>query len=648
LRPSHKLRGPPALADASIEDLMNVEVTSVSRKEQKLSKTAAAVFVITQEDIRRSGATNIPDLLRMVPGVDVAQIDGTHWAISIRGFSDLYGDKVLVLIDGRSVYRNTDSGVAWDEMDMPLEDIDRIEVIRGPGGTVWGANAMNGVINVITKTSNDTHGGLVTASASSQTSAGGLIQYGGTLGTGGSYRVFDKYFNIANADSERKGPASDGSHGFHEGFRTDWSLSPRTSLTVQGDLVQTEGGETLTNVVFSSLLPLTKSTLNDETKYTSGNVLGRWNHTLANGSDMSLQVYDDYYVRAGQGLRESSNTFDLDFKHHLAIGSRHDVVWGVGFRTLESTFIPGYNVDFLPLQRTDNLVSAFVQDEIRLADSLSLTVGSKFEHNSYTGFEYEPSAQLAWAVNSRQTLWASAARTIRQPSRRDFGLDVDLAILQLGNGAFGVLELQGATKVKAENLLDFELGHRAQITKRLSIDSVVFQSLYSHLGAYEPGVPSFEASAVPPHLVVPLILAYPAHAHDYGAEVFASWNLNHRWKLSPGYSVLHMNVVDPSGQGTLLQLPGNSPRHTFEVRSFLNLTRNVDWDASLSSVGSLTNTPGYTRLDTRLGWRLGESMEFSLVGQNLLTPRHAEYADQYSIAHTLIQRTVFGKITWRF
>ena len=636
------------LADASLEDLMNIQVTSVSKKEQTLSKTAAAVFVIDKEDIHRSGATNIPDLLRMAPGVDVAQIDGGHWAISIRGFSDVYGDKVLVLIDGRSVYNETFSGVTWEAMDMPLEDIERIEVIRGPGGTVWGANAVNGVINIITKSAKATQGGLLSADASSRTNAGGLVQYGGKIGSAGTYRVFDKYFNIAPAVPAGQLPALDGSHGFHEGFRSDWDLSPRDSLTVEGDVLQTEGGATSVNAVIANALPFVTKTIPDEIRYASGSIVGLWNHTMANGSDMSLEINDERHVWRSQGIRESSNSFDVDFHHHLAIGTRQDVVWGFDFRTVQASFVPGVSITIASPASPSNLYSVFVQDEIKIADSLSLTLGSKLEHNSYTGFEYEPSAQLTWAVTDRHTLWASAARAIRQPAQLDVGLEADAAVVPLGNGAAGIVEQFGTPNVQAEKLLDFELGHRAQINSHLSVDSVVFLSSYRNLGAFEPGNPFFTVSDGPPHVAIPLILDYKAYAHDYGAEVFATWTAAHRWKLIPEFSVLHMNEVDPTGQKVLLVDPGNSPRHSFGVRSLLNLGHNLHWDASLSSVGAITNTPGYTRVDTRLGWRLGESIEVSLVGQNLLTPRHAEYPDQYGIGHTLVGRTVFLKTTWRF
>jgi iron complex outermembrane recepter protein len=637
----------PDVSQMSLEDLMNVQVTSVSKKEQKLSETPAAIYVIDQAEIRRSGAINIPDLLRQVPGVNVAQMDGGHWVISIRGFSDLYGNKVLVLIDGRSTYRTTFSGVRWDEMDMVLEDIERIEVIRGPGGTVWGANAMNGVINIITKSAQDTRGGLAAASAGSRTNASGLTRYGGSLGSGGAYRVFGKYFNVGTEASARQVPADDDSRGLHAGFRTDWNLGKRDGLVVQGDVVRSQGGETLVNAVSSNALPLT-STFRDEIRYAGVNVMGRWDRAMANGSEMSLQFYHDYYGKTAYGVRESSHTFDLDFHHRLAVGSRNDVVWGFGLRTSASTLGAGYNLKFLPAELTDHLFSVFVQDEISIADSLFLTLGSKFERNSYTGFEYEPSAQLAWVMNSRHTIWASAARAIRQPARLDSGIRLDAAVVPLGDGGFGVVQFTGSQDLDAEQLRDFEIGHRTQINERLSIDSVAFLSLYRSLEAFEPHDPFFTASEGPPHLVIPLVLENSAWADNYGMELFASWNVNSRWRLSPGLSVLRMNLVNRSGDGTTRETPGISPRRSFDARSFLNLRHDLNWDASVSYVGPLSSTPAYARLDTRLGWRLGESVELSLVGQNLQTPRHAEQSDAYLLGHTLIQRRVFGTITGRF
>jgi len=638
------------LLKTNLEDLMNMEVTSVSKKEQKLSKAAAAIYVITQEDIRRSGATNIPDLLRIAPGVDVAKVNANTWAISIRGFNGRYSDKVLVLIDGRTVYTPSFSGVFWDQQDVTLENIERIEIIRGPGGTVWGANAMNGVINIITLNAKAAPGGLVSAVAGSK-GAEGLVQYGGGIGQKGAYRAFGRYFNIDSSSSPNGQEASDGWHGFHGGFRSDWDLSPRDTLTVQGDLFETNERQT-TSQVFSNALPLLRTFTNRIT-VGGGNILGRWNRTLANGSDMSLQVYYDGYHRLDGGLDASQNTVDVDFHHRLIVGRRHEIVWGLGYRVTRDHFTPGFSTTFLPPRRTDSLFSAFVQDEISLTRSLSLTVGSKFEHNAYTGFEYEPSAQLVWAVTGRQAIWLSAARAIRQPSRSDVGLAVDAATYPVNGGAtFGLLKILGAPNPQTEELHDYEAGYRAQVSKPLSLDVMTFQSFYHRLQTSEPGDPYFTTSPGPPHLVFPQFFDYKAHARTYGVELFANWNATDRWRISPGYSLLHMSVVrDPSSQDSAIQLtPGDTPKHQFQVRSLLNLRRNLDWDSSVSYTGRLENgnIPGYTRLDTRIGWRFGESVELSVAGQNLLRPRHPEFHDAYQVLGTEINRSVYGKITWRF
>jgi iron complex outermembrane recepter protein len=636
------------LAQTSLEDLMNIQVTTVSKKEQKLSQVGAAVFVITQEDIRRSGAMNIPDLLRTVPGIHVAQLDANIWAISIRGFTDRYGDKVLVLIDGRSVYSPLTSGVNWDQQDVPLEDIDRIEVIRGPGGTVWGANAVNGVINIITKSAERTQGGLVSVGGGSRESAEGLLQYGGTIGHKGTYRAFGSYGKIGNLPSASGENVADGWHKLHTGVRSDWDLSSRDSMTVQGDLFQSRERQPL-DTLFSNELPR-EAIIQDTITVGAGNILGRWNHTLGNGSDTTLQFYYDGYHRIDRGLNETRNTVDFDFQHHLT-ASRQEIVWGFGYRSTSDYTTPGYAVTYKPAGRRDNLFSAFIQDDIRLNNSLSLILGSKFEHNSYTGFEYEPSAQLVWNMTNRQAFWGSVSRAIRQPSRADFNLDVYAATFLVESGT-AVVNLLGNPNRKAERLHDFELGYRAQISKQLSLDVAAFSSYYYGLQTQEPLQPFYESASV---LTVPFLFDDRAHAHNYGGEIFASWSVTRRWHVSPGYSYLQMHV---SGDSTS-QDPGagaiayESPKHQFQIHSLLNLTRRLEWDTAIYHVGQLVDsgsgaTPSYLRLDTRLGWRVGESLEFSVTGQNLQSSAHAEYHDAFAVLHSLQQRNVIGKVTFRF
>ena len=643
---------PRDLTQFSLEDLMNVHVTSVSKRDQKLSKTGAAMYVINQEDIRRSGATDIPDLLRMVPGVDVAQIDSNQWAVSIRGFNLAFSNKVLVLIDGRSVYVNTFSGALWDVIDVPLEDIERIEVIRGPGGTVWGANAVNGVINIITKHSRDTKGGLVTAGAGSKETAAGLAQYGGDIGSKGTYRVFGQYANVDHSAFSGGQRAADGWHEWHAGFRSDWNLSSRDTLMVSGDLLTTAAGGTMTATFPDA--PPRQAEVDRRLTNTSADVLGRWDHTLANGSDTSLQFYYSALQRDGEaGVNVSNNTADVEFKHHLAAGARNDLVWGLDYRVTTDDVRPvaSYALRINPPHRTDNLFSAFVQDEIQLSRSVFLTLGAKFEHNAYTGFEYEPSAQLVWTATDRHTFWVSAARAIRQPARSDFGAQFNAGIQPLPGGGIALVTLSGSSDVQAENLYDFEAGYRAQINPRLSLDFTGFLSYYHELATTDPQAPFFAPD--PGFLVIPLVYGNLAQARDYGVEFFAHWNVVSRWKISPGYSLLRMTVQrDPSSQDPMIeQTPGDAPQHQFQIRSLLNLRRNLEWDSSLMYVSSLTNQniPSYVRVDTRLGWRLGECVELSLTGQNLLTPRHLEFFDAGgTILHTEVQRSVFGKITWRF
>jgi iron complex outermembrane receptor protein len=630
-----------------LEDLMNVQVVSVSRKEQKLAKTGAAVFVITQDDIHRSGAANIPDVLRMAPGVNVARIDANAWAISIRGFNSRYSDKILVLIDGRSIYSPAFSGVYWDQIDVPLEDIERIEVIRGPGGTVWGANAVNGVINIITMSSKSTQGALVVAEAGSQES-GSLVQYGGTAGAAGTYRAFGRYSNTDSSMSPAGGAAADGWHEFHGGFRADLELSPQDTLMVQGDVYQSAEGQTLTTVL-SQQLPAV-ATFNDPITVASGDLQARWSHTLDNGSDMSVNVYYNHVNRLDQGLVEDSNTFDIDFQHHLTLNSRNDVVWGLGYRVTDDKLTSGFDNMWFPPQRTDSLYSGFVQDEIKLAESAWFTVGTKLEHNAYTGFEYEPSAQFVWAPTARQSIWLSASQAIRQPARQDTDIQFDAAIIPLAGNNFGVLQFEGNKNIKAEQLRDYEVGYRAQIAKRLSLDVAAFRSYYRHLETSEPATPYFVDTPGPPHFVFPFNLVGAARARTYGGELFATWNVTGRWRLSPGYSLLRMNIIqDPLSEASAA-VTGNAPEHQVQVRSSVTLRSNLDWDTSLYFVGRVSDeqVPSYTRLDTQIEWHIRKSIEFSVTGQNLLTARHMEFGDTYGVDYTQVQRSLLGKITWRF
>ena len=642
------------ISELAPEDLMKLRVTSAGNKEQSLSKVGAALFVITREDIASSGANNIPDLLRLVPGVEVAQIDANQWAISIRGFNSFYSNKVLALIDGRALYQPSFSTVLWDLQDVPLEDIERIEVIRGPGGTIWGANAVNGVINIITKRARDTQGGLMTAGAGSWRAGDGLLQYGDKIGSEGTYRAFAKYFDVRSSVFPSGQQASDGWHSWAAGFRSDWDLSPRDTLSVQADLRNTiEGGTAL--AIFSQPTP-SQAVVNSPIRNVADDVMGTWRHTLKDGSETTLRIYYDRMDRHGEaGADITNDTVDADFEHHLALGARNDVVWGVDFRVHRDDIHAdhNYSLQVVPERRTVPFGSGFFQDEIRLTNSLFLTLGTKLEHNDYTGWEYEPGAQLVWTPSEQHTLWASVSKAIRQPNRADFGARLNVGVTPV-NGMLALVALSGNNAVKAEKLYDYETGYRSQIHRRLSLDVATFLSQYHDLETEEPGQPYLAANpGAAPYLVLPLSFANLARARNYGAELFFHWTATRRWTLSPGYSFLQMSVQNQAGSGDTFSstIAGNSAKHHLQVSSVLNLRANVEWSATVRYVSRLAtpNIPAYVGADTTMHWRPRDDVEVSITGQNLLSPRRLEFGDIPKVLlPSQVQRSVFGKITWRF
>jgi iron complex outermembrane receptor protein len=641
------------LTQLSLEDLMNTKVTSVSKKEQSLSRAAAAIFVITAEDIRRSGATNIPDLLRMVPGLDVAQINANSWAVSARGFNHQFSDKLLVLVDGRSVYTPLFAGVYWDTQDVPLEDIERIEVIRGPGATVWGANAVNGVINIITKRAADTQGGLLVVGGGTQDLALGLAQYGGKIGGDASYRVFAKYLDHNHFPELTGENGEDGWHLAHVGFRVDDSLTPRDSLTFEGDLYGGSEGANFGHI--ASIAPPVNVNIDGSEQIPGGNILGRWNHVFSSRSDTTLQFYFDRFERDGGEISENRDTFDLDFQHHLALGARHDLIWGADFRNSSDDTVGTIDRAWIPADRALQLFSTFVQDEIALKpDRVFLTVGTKLENNYYTGWDVDPSARVAWTPSKQHSFWAAVSRADRSPSRREEDADINIAAFPGPGGVPALLTLTGNPDEKSEHVLAYEAGYRAQPAGPFSIDVATFFNSYTDLATTEPGSPFLVANPAPAHLVFPLVWGNLMHGTTDGIEVSANWKVNDRWTLSPGYALLQMHLhTDATSQDTttLADTEGSSPRHQAQLRSHLKLPGRFVWDVSGYFVERLPAqaVPSYTRLDTRLSRQLGERLEFSLVGQNLLQDHHLESNDMLtSVNPTQMKRSAYAKITWRF
>lgn len=636
------------LTATSLEDLMNVEVTSVSKKEQKLSQVAAAIFVITPEDIRRSGATNIPDLLRMVPGLDVAQINGSTWAISARGFNLQFADKLLVLIDGRAVYTPLYGGVNWDTQDVPLEDIERIEVIRGPGGTVWGSNAVNGVINIITKKASDTQGYLVTGGGGTQAQGFGTLQYGGEIKEKTSYRIFTTYQNNNHYPDLAGQDGDDDWHLLHGGFRADSAVSPKDTLTTQGDIYTGEGGST---IVHSILTPPENINVQRLDNLSGGNILGRWNHVFSDRCDTTLQFYFDKYTRNGPESNETRNTVDVDFQNHVVLGKRNDLIWGAGYRYTADQTAGTIDQAFVPAHFAGELFNLFVQDQIALKPNrVALYVGTKLENSYFTSYDLQPSLHLAWTPNDRRTIWAAISRATRTPTRFDTGLN---AAQQALPGP-ALVVFQGNPDFKSEHVTAYEAGYRARATEHLSADLTAFFNTYTGLETTETMSPYFDSNSVPPVEIIPSIFDNKMHGNTEGVEIFANWRIAKRWTLNPGYSFLEMHLhtdANSTDSDSASDVQGANPVQQAQLRSRVELPRRMSWDVNGYFVGRLPApmVASYTRLDTQLTWRFGERAAVSVVGQNLLRDHHLEFNDELqSVNTTQLKRSAYVKLTWEF
>jgi iron complex outermembrane receptor protein len=646
----------PDLTQKSLEDLMNIEVTSVSKKAQTTSQTSAAVFVITAEEIRHSGAQNIPDLLRMVPGLAVAQIDGGKWAITARGFNGQYSNDLLVLIDGRTVYNSEFAGVFWDSQNVPLESIERIEVVRGPGAAVWGSNAVNGVINIITKSADDTHGGAVTAVAGNAGPGPDSIRWGGEAGRLGSYRVYLEGFRVNSLPAIAGGNGHDDWRLVHGGYRTDTALSSRDALTAEGEVYQGDAGELVYTIV--SLQPAEDAILAMRDDYCGWNQLVRWKRTISPHSETSLQVYYDRWTRGDPTYNIGQNTFDIDFQHHIAWGARQDIVWGLGYRVSSDDIGTTARISATPQYRVSQLYSSFAQDEITiLPQSLHLTVGARLEHNDYTGFNIEPSARLAWTLNSKNMLWGAVSAADRTPARLDTGIRVNYAAYP-GNAETGglpmLISIFGNPQIKNERLTAYEAGYRNAWTSRLSVDLTAFYNGYRDLLSVEPQAMRIESDPAPTHVLVSTVFGNQLYGEAHGIEVFANWKPIGMWTLSPGYAyyVAHMHTLAGSHDTTTAPgTEGGTPDHQAQLRSSVRLPWKLEWNTSAFFVNCLPAQaiPSYTRLDSGINWRAGEHIAVVLAGQNLLRDAHPEYnGPDSSVQSGMMRRDAYAKITWTF
>jgi iron complex outermembrane receptor protein len=641
------------LLGLSVEDLLNVQVISVAKKAKSLNDSPAAIFVITQDDIKRIGATSVPEALRLAPGLDIARIDANKWAISARGFNGRFANKLLVLIDGRSIYTRAFAGVYWENQDVMLEDVERIEVIRGPGATLWGANAVNGVINIITKHSADTQGGLLAAGGGTEEQGFGALRYGGKLNADTTARAYIKGFKRDENTHKSGGEAGDDWDKVQGGFRLDSQFTVRDTLTVQGDAYRSMINQSSTLPQLSAPY---QNSFNETVDTFGGNVLARLHHTFSSTSDYSFQVFYDFYERNEAFVKENRHVIDIDFQHRFALLDWNDVVWGGGYRYNHDDFQSGANTELNPSSRNDHLFSAFLQDEITLLDdTLWLTLGSKFEHNDYSGFEVQPTARLMWAPHHQHRLWGAVSRAVRTPSR----LEHDITSLQktVPTGAPSPFPSAVAAIFKAnsqfgsEEVVSYEIGYRTTAINNLSIDFTAFYNDFRSIRSGEDGALIPPSNLTDP-AIIPVNIKNSLSAHIYGFEVATVWQMLDWWRWDANYSLLK---ADYSRQDADDQL-GFSPQQRVSLRSALSpwenieldiLFRYVDTNKAISPFGTAI-IKDYVSMDIRLAWQPIKDIELSLVGQNLLAKKHLEYRQEFITTDTEIDRGMYGKLTWHF
>ena len=607
----------------TLEELMTIDVYSASRRAEPVQGVPSAVYVLTNEDIRRAGVTSIPDALRLVPGVNVARVDGNKWGVSIRGFIGGFGgsaaartsNKLLVLVDGRSVYDPLFGGTFWESKDMMLADIDRIEVIRGPGGALWGANAVNGVINIITRHARDTQGGLVDAHAGTEERAMAATRYGWQPRADQYARVYAKALERDTGFSPSGNP-HDAIEMYRAGFRWDWDEDARDTLRLSGDWFAAEAGQ-------RSAATATAPSSTQDVGHRGGNLLSRWERKVSASEALRLQFYYDYFEYDSTSLGVKRDTYDFEFQHDLMPHARHRVIWGLGYRRTRDDVRTVANV-VDPARRGDQTESAFAQDTIALVpERLSLTLGTKFEHNDYSGNEWQPSTRLAWTPNEREMWWAAVSRAVRVPTR----LDADIVIggVRLGDG------------VVTEKIYAYELGHRRLVTPELWLDVAAFRNEYRELVTIETGT-QFQNRM---------------HGHTYGLEVAARWQALPSWQLDAAYTYLRMDFEVDAGSVATAQPAAteqSNPHYQFVLRSALDLGNNLEFDATLRHVDDLPalQVPAYTALDLALVWFAAPGLELSLVGQNLLDSHHPEQLVVANGAGTEVERGYYAKLRWRY
>lgn len=632
--------GKPDLTELSLNDLLNVQVEIVSRRAEPVSEAPAAVSVITGDEIRRSGAQTLPDVLRLATGVNVARQNGNFWAVSIRGFQDVFANKLLVMMDGRSVYTPLFSGTFWDVQDAVLTDIDRVEIIRGPGATVWGANAVNGVINIRSKSAVDTLGTVVSAGYGSELQGVFSARHGLKLADDLFLRIYGKHTTHDHLRNSAGDGASDGFRTGRGGFRMEWLPESGAELTLQGEIY---GGK-VENVYSTAA-----AALPNVNGVGGGHLLGRYQQQVGAGR-LSLQAYYDRSVRQSLAFEENRDTGDVDARYEMDAGERHSFALGAGYRVSGDDVAALPIVSFTPAQRVTHLASFFLQDKIELVDDrLSLTVGTKLQHNQFTGVEVQPSARVRARPKQGHTAWVAVSRAVRTPSRTDDDVTVNGFSPLLGLPT----RIDGNRAIESETLLAWEAGYRVKVSDKFTFDTAVYYNLYDDLR-------SIETVASPPPPVV-FTGRNLIEGESYGIELSPSMQLQDWWRVGVSYSYQQLDLrADPGSTDTITpREEDQSPDHTVTLTSRMNLAHDVQLDVFARYVdqifiprangGAGQAIASYWNLDVRLGWRPTANLELSLLGQNLLDDRHAEFSPTFiSVGAAEVERSVFGLVTYRF
>lgn len=638
------------LTHLSIEELMNVEVVSVVKQTQRLSDAASAIFVITADDIRRSGVASVPEALRLAPGVQVARVDANKWAISVRGFNGRFANKLLVLVDGRSIYTPAFAGVYWEIQDLPLEDIDRIEVIRGPGASLWGVNAVNGVINILTKSAADTRN-LVSVTAGDPEQSIVSARLSGALGDSAHYRVYGKSLRQDGLLDRQGQDAEDDWRLDSGGFRLDWAPTGRDSLSLQGGLYE---GTLHQNLSAPSTIPPYQQQLQDQAQMSGGHLQGRWERVLSNGSRWSLQIYYQNQQRQDAVLNFDINTFDISLQHNFALNTWNAFIWGLEYRRQYDWYQQTALSSITPSSLQYDLFSTFVQDRISLIpDQLELILSARLEHNDFSGLEFQPDARLLWSPHSRHRLWAAVSRAVRTPARSDDGVHLNWQAFppEPPLNLPGLVILQGNSALTSEKLTSYQLGYRTWPSERLSLDVTAFYNHYDDLQAIE--LRDDLATMEDDHLLIPAIFTNKAQGRTYGFEATANWQATDQWRLQLSYSYLRMKNEPDSPELIMTFDDSAAPRHQISLLSNFDINRDMELDLWVRYVDEIRLDFGepidaYSSLSARLGWHPRKDLELSLTGNYLLGSPHTEFVQEIFPFLEQVERGIYGQIKWSF